>query len=330
MARARNIKPSFFTDDELAEVEPLGRLLFAGLWTLADREGRLEDRPKRIKAEILPYDTCDADALIQDLHERGFIVRYTVGDKSYIQIDAFLKHQEPHYKEKASVIPAPPGRQDSGVTPGGVQEAVRQRVFDRDGRKCKVCGSTEALSLDHIIPRTAGGSHDENNLQTLCSKCNSSKNNRQSLADDKPIIDQSSVNVESTIRGQSPLIPDSGFLIPDSRYMSGKPDVVQPLEPKPNGKERPRDVAKRVLDRLNTNVGRNYAPVDANLQLIEARLHEGYTERELCAMTYVMAKKWKGDEKMDDYLRPKTLFNKTNCAQYRALLPTSRIEVGNA
>jgi len=36
----------------------LARLLYPGLWMLADREGRLEDRPLRIKAEILPYDTC--------------------------------------------------------------------------------------------------------------------------------------------------------------------------------------------------------------------------------------------------------------------------------
>jgi hypothetical protein len=61
MARARNIKPGFFANDVLAEIDPLGRLLFAGLWTIADREGRLEDRIKKIKAQILPYDDCDCD-----------------------------------------------------------------------------------------------------------------------------------------------------------------------------------------------------------------------------------------------------------------------------
>ena len=48
MARARILKPGFFANELLAEIHPYGRLLFAGLWTLADREGRLEDRPKRI------------------------------------------------------------------------------------------------------------------------------------------------------------------------------------------------------------------------------------------------------------------------------------------
>ncbi|MFU1946054.1 hypothetical protein ACLQ81_17000 [Bordetella avium] len=107
MARARNIKPSFFANDDLADINPLGRLLFIGLWTMADREGRLEDRPRRIKAEVLPYDDCDVDSLLQDLSKHGFILRYEVGGDRFIQVPNFTKHQNPHIKESASQIPAP-------------------------------------------------------------------------------------------------------------------------------------------------------------------------------------------------------------------------------
>jgi len=107
MARARNIKPSFFTNDELAEVPALGRLLFIALWTMADREGRLEDRPRRIKAEALPYDDCDADELLDSLQSLGFILRYQVGSARFIQVVNFCKHQNPHIKEGPSQIPAP-------------------------------------------------------------------------------------------------------------------------------------------------------------------------------------------------------------------------------
>lgn len=107
MARARNIKPSFFTNDDLAEIDPLGRLLFIALWTMADRQGRLEDRPRRIKAEALPYDDADVDALLDALHERGFILRYVMSGNRYIQVCAFTKHQNPHVKEAPSTIPAP-------------------------------------------------------------------------------------------------------------------------------------------------------------------------------------------------------------------------------
>ena len=43
--RTRLLKPGFFMNEELARLPVRARLLFAGLWCLADREGRLEDRP---------------------------------------------------------------------------------------------------------------------------------------------------------------------------------------------------------------------------------------------------------------------------------------------
>lgn len=107
MARSRNIKPGFFTNDELAECHPLGRLLFAGLWTIADKEGRLDDRPKKIKAMLLPFDEADCDALLQQLNDHKFISRYQVNGDCYIQISNWKKHQNPHCKEAASEIPEP-------------------------------------------------------------------------------------------------------------------------------------------------------------------------------------------------------------------------------
>ena len=107
MARSRNIKPGFFMNDELAEIDPLGRILFAGLWCIADREGRLEDRPKRIKAEVLPYDDCDVNDLLDQLAKHDFIIRYGVDGERYIQVSNFSKHQNPHKNEATSIIPAP-------------------------------------------------------------------------------------------------------------------------------------------------------------------------------------------------------------------------------
>ena len=74
MARARNIKPGFYKNEDLAECSPWARLIFPGLWMLADREGRMEDRPKRIKGELLPYDSIDVDPLLEELARWGFIL----------------------------------------------------------------------------------------------------------------------------------------------------------------------------------------------------------------------------------------------------------------
>ena len=105
--RARNIKPGFFKNDTLAELDFAGRLLFIGLWGLADREGRLEDRPKKIKAEIFPYDDVNVDSFLGELAKLSFIIRYEVGGNRYIQIVNFDKHQNPHPRETPSTIPAP-------------------------------------------------------------------------------------------------------------------------------------------------------------------------------------------------------------------------------
>lgn len=107
MARARNLKPSFFKNEHLVELPFATRLLFAGLWTLADREGRLEDRPKRVKMEIFPGDDVNVDRALTELHNHGFIFRYAAGGGRYIQILAFKKHQNPHHKEPPSKLPNP-------------------------------------------------------------------------------------------------------------------------------------------------------------------------------------------------------------------------------
>lgn len=107
MARARSIKPGFFKNEQLAELPHPARLLFAGLWTIADRAGRLEDRPKRIKAEIFPYENQPVERLLESLNKAGFIIRYESGGNRFIAIPTWNKHQNPHVKEAASTIPAP-------------------------------------------------------------------------------------------------------------------------------------------------------------------------------------------------------------------------------
>jgi hypothetical protein len=109
--RSRNIKPGFFKNEALAELPVEGRLLFSGLWCLADREGRLEDRPKRIAIDVFPYDRTlgveDVQRLLDALEQHGFIRRYQVGDLRLMEVVNFKKHQSPHKTEKASTLPAP-------------------------------------------------------------------------------------------------------------------------------------------------------------------------------------------------------------------------------
>ena len=105
MARIRTIKPDLWFDEELAELPHQTRLFFIALFNQADRRGRLEDRPGKLKAQILPYEKADAEAILQQLHPK-FAVRYQVQSRKYLWIRTFEKHQRVDPREPESTIPA--------------------------------------------------------------------------------------------------------------------------------------------------------------------------------------------------------------------------------
>lgn len=102
--RARNIKPGFFIDADLSEVDFASRLLFIGLWCYADREGRFEWKPKQIKASIFPYDNVNIDKLLCNLMTLNVITCH--GNVGYVE--NFTKHQRPHPHEAKSTLPEKP------------------------------------------------------------------------------------------------------------------------------------------------------------------------------------------------------------------------------
>ena len=61
---------------------------------------------------------------------------------------------------------------------------LRKHIKERDGFTCKICGASIQqepnllLEIDHIIPVSKGGMTTEENLQTLCWRCNRSKGSK--------------------------------------------------------------------------------------------------------------------------------------------------------
>lgn len=105
--RSRLLKPGFFTNEDLAECEPLARILYAGLWCFANKNGCFEWRPLKIKAEILPYEDNGVENLLEQLLECSLIESYMFDGKKYGFIPTFLEHQSPHKNEAKSSIPIP-------------------------------------------------------------------------------------------------------------------------------------------------------------------------------------------------------------------------------
>lgn len=144
MARARNIKPAFFTNELLGTEDPMVSLTFVGLWCLADKVGILEDRPLRIKAELFPYrESLDVNGYLTVLARLGFIVRYENDGRRFIQVCNFRKHQSPHNTEKGKGFPFSNDPKSLILGDNGY-ESVKQRCVDGE--------ITEPKRPDSLIP----------------------------------------------------------------------------------------------------------------------------------------------------------------------------------
>lgn len=112
MARIRTIKPEAFLNEDLWDLaEDTGLPVFqayVGLWTQADRQGRFEWKPRRLKAAILPYWDDDFSRVLDALTTRGFLVRYACQGREFGAIPTFTKHQVINNRESDSSIPPPP------------------------------------------------------------------------------------------------------------------------------------------------------------------------------------------------------------------------------
>jgi len=58
------------------------------------------------------------------------------------------------------------------------RKITRRAVFARDGWACQYCGSPSNLTVDHVIPRSKGGSSNWENIVASCAPCNRRKGDR--------------------------------------------------------------------------------------------------------------------------------------------------------
>lgn len=91
------------------------RIAFAGLWTVADREGRFKWAPRELKLDCLPHDPVEFVDVLDVLSRSGFIQHYQVNGRCYGVIPGFLEHQVVPTREAQSGLPSP-SEADSVIT----------------------------------------------------------------------------------------------------------------------------------------------------------------------------------------------------------------------
>ena len=129
MARMRTIKPEFWTDDEIVDLDLLPKLLYIGLWNFADDDGYIEASARRIKRLIFPDNDYDVAGALEALLSSGRIGEFDSDQGRVFKILRFKEHQRPQHPTatKYTNIRAVSGspHEDSGevLSPHSVEES---------------------------------------------------------------------------------------------------------------------------------------------------------------------------------------------------------------
>ncbi len=116
MPRIRTVKPYIWSDEAIGRVSRDARLLFVGMVTQADDDGRLVATASALIGAIYPYDDLSSKQVERwrdELQQAGLVVLYQVGRAVYASLVGFSKHQRIQ-KRQPSSLPAPPPDDDPG------------------------------------------------------------------------------------------------------------------------------------------------------------------------------------------------------------------------
>jgi hypothetical protein len=165
MARMRSLRPDYFLREDMADVSLEAHFLLAGLQVLADRDGRLLDRPRTIKAQVFPFREVDIEAALVELVRARAVARYEADGRRIIALLTWEDDQTPHPKETSAGLPPP--QPHGRITPSDqpsrkVAEPSRRDplglgvgIGSRDG-----CGSGSLTSAAADAPPGGQGSLD--------------------------------------------------------------------------------------------------------------------------------------------------------------------------
>lgn len=169
--RIRQVKPEFWSDPDMAALPYPVRLIYIGLWCVADDAGYIEWHPDRIAHDLLGYESTKtrvrhltewADQLVKSGHlqmfDCGCALIPTLSKHQRIAGKQNFKYREIHSQHMGAKAPA-----------GNSQ---RDRLIRRDGLACRYCSkevTTRTLVLAHLDP---SGPATDDNLVVACRTCN--------------------------------------------------------------------------------------------------------------------------------------------------------------
>lgn len=112
MPRIRTLKPSFWSDDTVADLSRDARLLLVGLISMADDHGRFLASPAAVAGYVFPHDEIPPASIKRWLAEiekkaPNIIAFYAIDGRRYGWFRRYHQHQKISHKQASALPPAP-------------------------------------------------------------------------------------------------------------------------------------------------------------------------------------------------------------------------------
>lgn len=328
MGRIRSIKPDFPQSESMGRVSRDARLLFLQLFTLVDDAGRTRAASRLLASLLYPFDQ-DAHDLIDEwmneLNHEECILLYEAEGNRYLQITNWLKHQK---IEKPSKSKIPPFGESSPnvrrILPDS-SHRVPERGAEPPQQDKKA--STRETGFNHIERQAVIPTPFYNSLIDI-NGVNQNLSEFPPFGESSPKPPRSLPNPSAT---DMDMDMDLRFL--DLDTLSGDDQKTDDLEK--TGEDcadalgtlkHARRVSfadiEKVLTHLNERTGHSFAgkrpngSETANAGYIRQLLKSGYDVAACIAVIDLKHREWANDSERVKYLRPSTLFRRTNFDTY--------------
>lgn len=140
MARARFIRPEFFTDEKLGELPFGARLLFAGIWCHSDLRGVFEHSARQLRVHVFPFDEGVTSAQVSEwlaiIDGAGLVIRFEADGKAWGHVANWSRHQSVTSREVEiwTKRPAPPEWIEPTMWGGYITAAIKAGRIKVDPR----------------------------------------------------------------------------------------------------------------------------------------------------------------------------------------------------